>query len=371
MAWHNYNIVTFEDVKKFGGKSIRDCYESSDLFNNPELTKIDCDKIQQLENRIGVAWKLKELLDFKIPKNQLKDLIGKTSCPSYTACVYAAIDEKDKDGILNIGVDRHRIWLEFRHSQPEFFSKDEIEKKYGIKIGFQLDWFTIDLSHILRKKGTHDTLPKTQLCYELDNSYFEEITEILTGYVESISKFLNDGGKFAPAGESKAEVILFRDLHHLYEESKSTETTNWLSHGARPITNPKTGNKLELDIQIEIKSVKLAIEIQGRHHYPTAKEYKNKPELWKSVEDKHRTKIDWCRENKVIFVWLDWQSFNDVVIKDRTNPRKMKSRIESVKNMIEKIISTCGEKHFYIEVFAKNKSELTFSTEENRPRKFI
>ncbi len=370
MAWHNYKIITLENVKKFDGKSILDCYLGSNICDS-ERTIIAPEKIQKLENRIGVAWKLKELLNFYIPKNQLKDLIRETLCPSYTACIYAAIDEDDRDGILNISIEGNTVRLEFRHAQPEFFSKEEIERQYGIKVGFQGDWFTIDLRHILRKKGTLNNLPEAELCYELDDSYFEEITEILTKYIKSISEFLNSGGKFAPSGESKAEVVLFKDLNKLYyNETKSSEL--FLTHGARPITNPHTGNKLELDIQLNITHndtpIKMAIEIQGRHHYP--KEYQNNPKLWESVENKHQTKINWCRENEVIFVWLDWQAFNDVVIKDGTNPRRMNSRIESVKSMIEQIISRCNGEHFYIEIFAENKNLLTFSSEERRPKQF-
>lgn len=367
MAWHNHNITTLEDAKKFGGKSIQECYLGSDIFDR-KLTKIDDNKVQQLENFIGVAWKIKELLNFKIPKNQLKDLKGTTSCPSYTACIYAALDETDRDGILNIGIQSNTVRLEFRYPQTEFFSKDEIENKYGINVGFQTDWFTIDLRHILRKKGTVIHLPATELCYELDDSYFEEITEILTGYTESITNFLNEGGRFSPSGESKAEVILFRDLHYLYEEKKSTK--NWLTQGSRPILNPNTGNKLELDIQMDIirdnKPVKIAIEIQGRHHYP--KEYKKEPQKWESVENKHQTKIKWCLQKQIMFVWLDWQAFNDVVIKDGTRPRKTESRRSLVTNMIEKIITCYKTGNLYVEVFAENNT-LTFSS-KSRPSIF-
>lgn len=362
MAWYNENLTqdTFKmfhsDKDKTQLCTIEDCYNLENYNHR--------DNIIKLEKKFDDAWSFflklqekckQENLIISILDSHIKGYVKKTGKPNYSGCLYVAFQYENKPyPILNLSVVRSNVTIEIRHPIKDIFSIDEFnEENFEINTGWQLYLPTISLAQYRNLEAGADSL-----------------LDYLTNYVLNIKNYLDNGNRIILNGESAAESIFYQDLICLYEENANGN--NWIRHGQRPVPN-QNGNWLELDIQLDIvrddKPIKLAIEIQGRHHYP--KEYKKNPELWEIVENKHKTKINWCRENEVIFVWLDWQAFNDVVIKDGTQPRKMKSRVESVKSMIEEIISRCNGEHYYIEIFAEDKTALTFSIEEKRPKGFI
>lgn len=364
MAWYNKNL-TQDTFKMFCRKNETQLHSIEDCYNQNLTNYHYRDNIKKLEKKFDEAWDFflklqtkcqQENLYISIPKSHIKGHIQETGKPNYSGCLYVEYQHNGNSyPILNLSVVRSNVTIEIRHPIKDIFSIEEFnEENTEIYTAWQIYLPTISLAQ-----------------YNNIETGADSLLNYLANYVLNIRTYLNDGHKIVLRGKSAAESILYQDIIFLYEEF--AVGNNWLRHGDRPVENPN-GNWLELDIQLNIihnnKPINMAIEIQGRHHYP--QEYKNKPELWKNVEDKHQTKINWCRDKEVIFVWLDWQAFNDVVIKNGTNPRKMKSRIEIVKQMIERIISTYNERNFYIEIFAEtNKSALTFSTEEKRPKNFI
>jgi hypothetical protein len=68
-------------------------------------------------------------------------------------------------------------------------------------------------------------------------------------------------------------------------------------------------------------------------------------------EQKHRTKVNWCYENDVIFVWLDWAALNRYIIQDGNTKRGETSRRNSVSNLlVEPVIKAYLDGWRYFEV---------------------
>lgn len=364
MTWYNKNHLTSETFNKFylhGNLNnlsyIGNCYQES-IIGEPDLQESEQvlnKNLFQLESQLKLSWNFFEEFQKKCYqegmliccdshlKGHQKSPEDKKGKPYYAVCFYISyVYKKSSYRVLNLDIRNSGINIEIRHPISEIFSIDIFkEEAKDIKVGWQ------------------NNLPKLELFKNIEQH--DILMNQLIDYIRNIKIFLDNGGKLNPKGQSKAETILYNDLINLYQNRKGS-VENWIRHGQRPISNPN-GNPLEIDIQIDLtQDVKLAIEIQGRHHYPC--EYKNNQQ-WDNVEQKHQTKIKWCAERKIIFVWLDWVAFNNVVVKQRSS----KSRQKLIANMIFKIISMCKNENFYVEIFEAN-NDLTFSTIEKRKMSF-
>lgn len=349
MAWYNKDI-TKETVKKFylhndnRLASITDCYQEEIRGATPiRIIKEESHqkRMKKMEERFDYAWNFFEQLVDQCAKNgmaltikdsHLKFHNNKTGTPNYTACLYVSYIHNNNDyKILNLGVLTNDTSVEIRYPISEIFSIEQfMEENPKIKIG----WIN-DLPYV----GFN----------QLSEINYNNVINYLYKYVCAIREYLDANYKLNPAGESKAEVILYRDLEHLYEHQATNP--HWLRHGNRPIRNPN-GGLLELDVQMDIprngRSIQIAIEIQGPHHYKAM--YQNNPERWDAVDLKHQIKKEWCALNNKIFVWLDWQFFHNNFIKDGSRLRRIESRRDKVIEMIEKIITCYENGERYIEI---------------------
>jgi hypothetical protein len=213
--------------------------------------------------------------------------------------------------------------LEIRYPLAEFFSTAEFEKNYPqCKLGYINGLPQISLKKFFGMSNI--------------DAYIDKLVNIIGDYVTSLQNFLKEGGKLRNFGESKAEVTLLKDLEHLYGEFRSSD--QWLLHGQRPIQRTN-GSWLELDLQMKIKYAdvvpNIAIEIQGPHHYINEK---LNPNVWENIDAKHKEKLEWCKANGYIFLWVDWEYFHRNFVMDGQRHRHEHDRRERVKKWMDGVL---------------------------------
>jgi len=89
---------------------------------------------------------------------------------------------------------------------------------------------------------------------------------------------------------------LFRSLQEIYEGENILENI-------RP-DNLRSEKNTPLELDLYIPELKIAIELQGPQHFREV--YGENSSLKKN----DLRKKQWCRDNKIKFIWMNWDGFN-------------------------------------------------------------
>lgn len=372
MAWYNenlkddnYNRFFAQEAKRNGElQTILHCYQEQDFHDDNYENRL-----KQFESKIDEAWEVfKELrsncgeagISIIVERSHLKGHKGhkghkgKTKRPNYGACFYVGLADYQNCLVLNIAVGSGDVFFEIRNPVAELFSIDEFcdrREEDSVKVGWINHIIQVRMNQFLNKK-----LPG-----EARERLFQDIAK----YIKSIHDYVRQGGTVRVFGQSKAERIIYLDLKKIYREKKIV-----VAHGYRHRMRNQGGMlEIDLDVQLPTKcgsSVRFAIEIQGPYHYP---QYYDNENDWLDIEDKHEAKIQWCKKNDILFVWMDWGSINRVLIKDGARQRITPSRRSLLVNLIEKLETCYKGDCRYVEIFER-EGELVVLEESVRPRTF-
>jgi len=242
------------------------------------------------ENQTNTAKICKELLDkneeLKVWETQYSD-IG-----SYT-CWYVSFNSKEMPWILNITIYKKNFEIEFRHLK--YLDKNTYNNS---------TWQNINWKKISYKKYTD-----------------KQIINILTKYVNEIREdFFNN--KVKQGGTSFAEQFIADIIRNLYKKED-------IDYGQRyPWLKSQKNRNLQLDIFI--KSMNLAIEIQGPQHYFPIWGKKSLLDLVKT--DKLKKKK--CKNRSIKLLWMDVNRIYTELIRlsEKQQQRELKVLINDFKN---------------------------------------
>jgi hypothetical protein len=347
MVWYNKrldddNYCQFSPKNGGDLDSIQKCFLTDPDFQGSQINERH---VSRLEANLTEAWKIFTQLKqvgvtyaMGAPHSHLKGFIKKTKRPNYDSCIFVGIKHPNEQNaintdVINLSVDVNAINIEIRYPLAEFFSPDHFESDYPhCKLGYINGLRVINLRRFLNQNMASQ----------------EDLTAVLNNYVTAVNSFLAEGGKLRTYGESKAEVILFKDLEHIYATNRCLLNNNWLRHGQRPIRRA-SGSLLELDLQMEIatngKQVRIAIEVQGPEHYQNSCRSD-----WSNVNSKHEEKKRWCMVHDYLFVWLDWKYFHKNIVMDGQKYRKVDDRRRLTKEMVDQFVSAYIKGERYIEI---------------------
>ena len=357
MAWYNQNL-TDDSYAQFqlhhaestaSPASVLDCYQQEWECQGARVElKPDQARVTQLESRLAAAWIFykfikdslsSERICVSADKSHLKGF-GNGGNPLYTSCIYLQLKYGEQSfDILNLSVVSNDVNVEIRHPKAELFSETLYIERVQDHNRPPLGWISgLPMLSMRRFLGVDEAHLNQELVI-CPSSILA--TEILL-YVKSIIQYLDAGEKLRTFGESQAETVLYRDLAAIYANCQDGAPR--LLHGQRPISN--NGSWLELDLQILFENnIKIAIEIQGPFHYP-AKDEGN----WEYIQCKHITKIKWCVEHGLIFVWLDWEAFNRCVVHSGQRKRTDAQRQPIIRELMNNIIKAHTNGHRFINV---------------------
>ena len=196
-------------------------------------------------------------------------------------CWYVALREEPDVWLVNFTIVPSNLNIELRLAK--YFT---VEAEHKTKLGMwhQNNWPTFGLSQIGEDKAV-----------ELLSAYIERVTpDVLARLHKSPSR-------------SSAEYFILQDLTKLFPEYK-------VRHGERPIRHVN-GSFLELDLQI--KDLGLAIEVQGPTHYQDL--YGN----FEEVKRRDEFKRDWCLKHNIKLMHIEWEGYTKTLYKmpdtDRRN----------------------------------------------------
>ncbi|MFN7925950.1 MAG: hypothetical protein U0Q16_37980 [Bryobacteraceae bacterium] len=182
-------------------------------------------------------------------------------------CWYVAFPARPDVWLVNLTITPANVEIEFRLSR--YFEVTADHKQLGMRL--QNRWPTFGLERI-----GGDT------ACELLNPYFERVASPVFS------------GEHRPASRSTAEFLLKDDLRAAFPGHA-------VNHGHRRIPNPDTGKWLELDL--EVPTLSLAIEVQGPAHYSDI--YRTKHDVRKRDEYKK----EWCQKESIRLIHLDWEAY--------------------------------------------------------------
>lgn len=210
---------------------------------------------------------------------------------------YVTFDFNHDVRILNFTITRPGINIEFRYSQyvnPKYFD--------------MMKWQTTSWR-----------------CLDTQSYSINIINEVISDYILNIkNEVLNN--KIKIGGRSYMEDMIFNDLSTIFSSihiDRNKRLDKMRSDKNKP---------LEFDIYIKDKSI--AIEVQGPQHY---KEIYGNNERLKTNDS---AKVDWCIENRVKLVWINWEEYNKTIL--RLNQT---SRISFFNNVLKHI--SMSDKFFF------------------------
>ncbi len=199
---------------------------------------------------------------------------------------YVGFVDKEDPFLMNFTIIPSNLNVEFRFSQ------------YLPEKGFEkLKWQT-----------------KNWRCADIKSYDYKFILNLIEGYIGNIK---NDvySDKLRSGGRSFVEEFIYRDLKSIYPNIH-------IERNKRPDELRSDKDKpLELDLFIPELSV--AIEVQGPQHFREV--YGDNSRL--KINDK--VKINWCKENGVKMIWVDWEKYNENMLRETKN-----TRIKLMKNQL-------------------------------------
>ena len=363
MAWYNQNLTdnSYAQFKLHDAEStyrpasVSDCYREEWKHQGARVDRApDQDRVRRLEDRLAAAWNFYKFLKDSLARKGVFLSADKSHLKGfgsgvigYGSCIYLQLKHGGKSyDILNLSVVGNDVNVEIRHPKAELFSDTLHSERVEIYLAQQksfnpprLSWISGRPMLSMRKfLGIDESALNKNLVIPPASILATEIAL----YIKSIIEYLDAGEQLRTFGESLAETVLYRDLAAIYANCANGD--HWLLHGQRPISNGRSW--LELDLQIFLKNdIKIAIEIQGPYHYP-AMEQTN----WEYIHCKHNTKINWCEENGLIFVWLDWETFNRCVVHLGQKQRPDAERRAIVRTMMNEIIEAHKNGHRFINI---------------------
>lgn len=197
-------------------------------------------------------------------------------------CWYVALKAEPDIWLVNFTIIPSNLNIEFR--LPKYFIvKEEHKKIYGMQ--YQNNLPTFGLKTIGSKKAL-----------ELLSEYIVQVTpDVLARIHKSASR-------------SSAEYFIIEDLKKLYPNHK-------IRHGERPI---RSGNGSFLELDVMIKEMNFAIEIQGPTHYPESDIYGN----YNQVKKRDEYKAKWCKEHGINLMHLDWAGYMKTIYREHESARQ-------------------------------------------------
>ena len=191
---------------------------------------------------------------------------------------YVAFDFDHDIKVINLTITRPGVNVEFRHSQylnPKYFD--------------MMKWQT-----------------NSWRCIDTQSYSFKLINEVITDYLNNIRGDIRRK-KIKAGGRSYMEDMIYNDLLTIYPSvhiDKNKRLDKMRSDKNKP---------LEFDIYVKDKS--FAIEVQGPQHY---KEIYGSNERLKTND---RVKIEWCKKNKINLIWINWEEYNQTILRENQTQR--------------------------------------------------
>ncbi len=191
---------------------------------------------------------------------------------------YVAFDFDHDIKVINLTITRPGVNVEFRHSQylnPKYFD--------------MMKWQT-----------------NSWRCIDTQSYSFKLINEVISDYLNNIRGDIRRK-KIKAGGRSYMEDMIYNDLLTIYPSvhiDKNKRLDKMRSDKNKP---------LEFDIYVKDKS--FAIEVQGPQHY---KEIYGSNERLKTND---RVKIEWCKKNKINLIWINWEEYNQTILRENQTQR--------------------------------------------------
>lgn len=346
MAWYNApDNCTRDNVFLFHDKNNNLTSSYKLISNFPSTKEIYLKKGNKLDTIINSCNKMnksalfcfdlvnylkEDLTDIKIGilNSQLKYPNMNSGLPFYGMCFYLSLIHEDENKrIINFSIFPGDIRIEIRY--VEFFT---IEDSYLTEkiMHWQLGMPSLSINKLISKATDSDFS-------ELSSFQKSKLFTLIYDYLKTIFIHLKNGGKLKEGGVSAAEKIIYSDLKILYGIPKGFA----VKHGERPIPSPKTNSLLQLDLQLSLDQVKIAIEVQGPDHYDNS----FRPNNFEDVREKDHFKRVWCKDNKVTLISLSWKAYQKYVFKKSDN-----GRLKITKDLIDQAIALNISGQYYFEI---------------------
>lgn len=234
---------------------------------------------------------LQRFPDLFVPKVQMKSKGNKNTC------WYVAFKEFPDKWIMNFTILPSDLNVELRGTR--FFEiRDFHHHELDMQFQKNLPYFKC------RKIG------------------LENMVGVLEEYLCAIAAAVAEGKLKSPS-KSSAEYFIVSDLRKSYPEYK-------FRHGERPVANGR-GGFLELDIYV--KELSIAIEVQGPTHYQHTDIYKN----YDQVKNRDEIKKTWCFENDVKLIHIDWDAYMRTLYKLPPSQRQA-----AIKRVFDDVVRSDG-----------------------------
>jgi hypothetical protein len=210
---------------------------------------------------------------------------------------YVAFDFNHDVRIINLTLTRAGVNVEFRYSQyldPKYFD--------------EMKWQT-----------------KNWRCLDTQSYSMHFIHEVISSYLLVLkNEILNNNIKIT--GRSFAEDMIYNDLKVVLPDYKIRRN---LRHDKM-----RSDKNEPLEFDLFIKEASLGIEVQGPQHYRKIFSCNQR------LKENDQVKIQWCAQNGIKLVWINWEEYNQVLLK-----AKQAKRIQFYKDLTSHISKT--DKHFF------------------------
>jgi hypothetical protein len=191
---------------------------------------------------------------------------------------YVAFDFDHDIRIINLTITRPGVNVEFRHSQylnPKYFD--------------MMKWQT-----------------NSWRCIDTQSYSFKLINEVIADYLNNIKDDIRRK-KLKAGGRSYMEDMIYNDLLAIYPSVQIDRN--------KRLDKMRSDKNKPLEFDLYVKEKSFAIEVQGPQHY---KEIYGSNERLKTND---RFKIEWCKKNKINLIWINWEEYNQTILRENQTQR--------------------------------------------------
>lgn len=196
-------------------------------------------------------------------------------------CFYTGFRDKDEPLILNLTAIPSNLNVEFRYSR--YFPED-------VRDSFK--WQTKSMNYV-----------------DLKTYGQQKVYTFIAFYLETIRQDF-EAGTLKQGGKSFAETIVTKCIQGVFP--------------GRTILNNKRPDSLRsrqdrnLELDLLLADIGLAIEIQGPQHFGNGIEYFGSNA---TLKENDQVKKQWCLEKGIKLVWIDWRFVNEHLNRMRHSQR--------------------------------------------------
>lgn len=197
---------------------------------------------------------------------------------------YVVFSDLEEPFLINVRLNPSNVVVEFRFSQ--YLKLDVFEKLQWQNSS----WRYADLNKFGKK----------------------QLVQMILEYITALKEDCYNR-KLKQGGQSFAEKVLYWSVAQIFSFDK-------VLRNVRLDAMRSSKNKpLELDIYVPDKNI--AIEIQGPRHFSEER-----------VQENDKFKVEWCKNNNIKLIWMNWDAINKDLMKLHFNERTryMKSFLDSV-----------------------------------------